>query len=75
MKFFNFIIEYWVTITTTISLPSTERCGENYYNQICDSGIWLLLYKYGYGKFSEDHCSTNKGCQFKFGECKDYSDV
>ena len=37
MKYFNFIITNIVIIfTINAALRSTERCGENYDNHICD---------------------------------------
>ena len=71
MKYFKLMLaNIAIIFTITAALRSTERCGENYDNQICDSGYCCS--QYGYCGTSEDHCSTDKGCQSKFGECKEY---
>ena len=71
MKYFKFFIANIALIfIIASSLRSTERC-ENYNNQRCDSGYCIS--KYNYCGTREENCSKDKGCQSKFGECKDYS--
>ena len=73
MKCFKFIIaNIAITFAIAAALISSEKYGENFDNQICDSSYCCS--QYGYCGTSEDHCPTDKGCQSKFGECKDYSD-
>ena len=72
MKYFKFFLANIALIfIITSSLRSTERCGEDYNNQKCDSGYCCS--QYNYCGTSEEHCSIDKGCQSKFGECKDYN--
>ena len=72
MKYFKFILVTIALIFSAASaLTSTDRCGKNYDNQKCDSG--LCCSQYGYCGTSEEHCSIDKNCQSNFGKCIDYN--
>ena len=71
MKYFKFIIStIALFLSTTDALTSSDRCGKDYDNLKCDSG--LCCSQYGHCGNSEEHCSLDKKCQPYFGKCINY---
>ncbi|ORX63913.1 hypothetical protein BCR32DRAFT_134356 [Anaeromyces robustus] len=58
---------------TSKKISENGKCGEKNGNTICPSG--KCCSKYGWCGKTTDYCSISKGCQSRFGECSNSSDI